>query len=315
MKKRTIALAVAGMMFGAGSAFAAAPAVSVNGYAAVNWTLTDEFDETNEGQFTIPESEVNFDTENLFIAIGGGAGDSYSIGQAFVKYMITDGWNLKAGKFDSNLTADAGAAPDREFVQHSLIFSTLDEHAGMASATGAAVVGNVGPATVTLGYLNDNSNDATNAPADANENSFMLLVNASPMAGLDLELGILTQDNAMGNITDINATYAINGFTVGLDYAMTSDPVDDGINDFDTGYSIWAGYNFGNGFNLKARYDAVSWEGGGDDWKQTELYGSYALNDNVQVAVSFATLDEGDSVSPGLDSKTDVTTVQLIGTF
>lgn len=308
MKKRTIALAVAGMMFGAGSALAE---VSVNGYTAVEWHLTDEAAEEFEGQFSVPETEVNFDSEHLFIAAGAShyTGNSFidssdfAIGQAFVKYMITEGWMMKAGKFDSNITADAGNAPDREFVQHSILFDLLTQVGGQ-SMTGVAVAGDVGPATVTLVYANDTS--VNPAPGTDGENSFVVLVNASPMDGLDLEFALLTQDEnggGVGNIMDINGTYMINGFTVGLDYATGSDNEDV----FENGYSVWAGYDFGNGFNVKARMETASADGA-DDTDATELQASYALNDNLAVAVSMHNIDDGTN-----DADTNV--VQLIGTF
>ncbi|MCC6206542.1 MAG: hypothetical protein IT488_00085 [Gammaproteobacteria bacterium] len=301
MKKTTIAMAVAGAMFAAGSAFA--EGVTVDGYAAVNWLLTNEADETQEGQFSVPETEVNFDTEHLFVAIAGSDEDDFFIRQAFLKYGITEGWDLKAGLFDSNLTADYATATDREFVQHSLLFSLLDSVGG-ASLKGVAVSGQLGMATVTLGYGNDSS--VTPGGATDGENSMMLMVNASPMEGLDLELGVLTQDEdgaGVGNIIDINGTYMINNFTVGLDYMSGSE----NETVFENGYSLWAGYDFGNGFGVKARFENASADGQ-DDTEATELYASYALNDNLAVAVSLHNLDNG-------TTDADTNTIQLVGTF
>jgi hypothetical protein len=310
MKKRMIALAVAGAMFGAGSAFAAAPAISVNGFASVDLTVTDEANENNEGQFSVPETEVSFDTDNLFIAIDGSDDSDYSIGQAFFKYQINDAWKFRGGKFDSNFTADEGAAPDRQFTQHSLLFDQLDS-AGGASLTGLEIAGAVGPATVRLAYANDTSVDV---PANEGKNSVMLLVNASPLEGLDLELGVLTQEDdaavngaGVGNLIDVNGTYMINNFTVGLDFMSGSDAED---GEFDSGYSLWAGYNFGNGFNIKARYENASPEGDGDDVKATELYASYSLTDNLLVALDLHNTDPGN----GADDF-DTNTIQFVATF
>lgn len=308
MNKKLITLAVAGAMFGAGSAMAAD--VSINGYSEVQWLLTNDFDENEEGQFAVPEVEVNFDSDHLFVAavatdaFGSDDDSGFDIGQAFLKYGITEGWDLKAGKFDSNFTADYGAAVDREFVQHSLLFQLLaDEDVGGDALTGAAVTGDLGMATVTVAYANDSS---VNTGAAEGENSIMLLVNASPLDGLDLELGVLTQDEdggGVGNLMDINGTYAINGFTVGLDYAAGSDNEDR----FENGYNLWGGYDFGNGFNVKARFESVSAEDA-DDVDAYELYASYALNDNLAVAVSLYNVDDGTDDG-------DINTVQLVGTF
>jgi hypothetical protein len=310
MKKRMIALAVASAMFGAGSAFAAAPAISVNGYASVELNVTDELNEENEGQFSVPETEVNFDSDNLFIAIDGSDTDDYFLAQAFFKYQITDGWKLRGGKFDSNFTADEGAAPDRQFTQNSLLFDAVNAVGG-ASLTGLEVAGVVGPVTARLAYANDTSVIPTPGPGGVDgENSVMLLLNAAPMEGLDLELGILTQDkdgNGAGTLTDLNGTYMINNFTVGLDFLASSD-ADPG--EFDNGYSVWAGYNFGNGFNIKARYDNASPEGNGDDVKATELYASYSLTDNLLVALDLHNTDPGN----GADDY-DTNTIQFVATF
>jgi len=302
MKNRMIALAMAGMFAGGNAVFAAeGPMVSVDGFVDVQWLVANEADEDQEGQFSVPQTEVNFDTQNMFIAIGGGAGDSYSIGQAFFKYAIADGWNMKGGVFDSNITADAGSAPDMQFTQNSLLFHYLTDVGG-ESLTGVAVAGAVGPATVTVGYVNDSS-----VTSGERKNSVALLVNAAPMEGLDVEFGMLTQDkdgNGVGNIMDINGTYKIQAFTVGLDYMAGADG-DTG--EFDNGYSLWAGYDFGNGFNVKARVESVSIVDGDDD-EATELYASYALTDNLAVALSLHNEDDG-------TNDFDTNTVEFVATF
>lgn len=302
MKKTTIAMAVAGAMFAAGSAFA--EGVTVGGYTAVDWLLTNDADDTQEGQFSVPETEVNFDTENLFVAAGASDSSDFVINQAFVKYAFANGWAMHAGKFDTHLTDDERNAPDREFIQHSLLFDVLADVGGH-SMVGARVSGDLGMANVTVGYGNDAS--VTPGGATDGENSVMLLVNASPMEGLDLELGVLTQDkdgSGVGTLTDINGTYMISGFTVGADFLSGADG-DTG--EFDNGYGLWAGYDFGNGFGVKARLETASIVDG-DDVDATEIQASYAMNDNVAVRVSLHNIDNGTD-----DFDTGV--VQLIGTF
>ena len=303
MKNRTIALAVASLMFGAGSAYA--EGVSVDGFVDVQLNVTNEADEDSEGQFTVPQTEVNFDSENMFIAIRSSGDNDYGFGQAFFKYQVADGWNMKGGVFDNNITADSRSAPDMQFTQNSLLFSVLSDVGG-ESLTGLAIAGAVGPATVTAAYANDSS-----ITSGEGKNSIALLVNAAPMEGLDLELGLLTQEDdpatsdGVGNLIDINGTYKIQNATLGLDYLMGGDPED---GEFDAGYSFWAGYDFGNGFNVKARLENIGFEGGGDDTEATELYASYALTDNLSVALDLYSVDDG-------TESVDTNTIEFVATF
>lgn len=131
------------------------------------------------------------------------------------------------------------------------------------------------------------------------------------MDGLDLEFGLLTQEkdaavngDGVGNLMDINGTYKIQGFTVGLDYLSGADG-DTG--EFDNGYSLWAGYDFGNGFNVKARVESVS-RVDGDDVDATDLYASYALTDNLSVALDLHNKDDG-------TDSFDTNTVEFVATF
>lgn len=299
MNKKLLVLALAGPLTAAGSAFAADPTVS--GFTDVQWLLTNEADEDQEGQFSVPQVEVDVETDNLYVAIAGGAGSSFEVGQAYFMHNLTDAWQFRGGLFDSNITADAGAAVDMEFTQNSLLFGVLDSVGG-AALTGVAVSGAVGPANVMVGYSNDSS-----VTTGERKNSVALLVNATPMEGLDIEFGMLTQDkdgDGVGNLMDINGTYMINGFTVGLDYLSGADG-DTG--EFDNGYSFWGGYDFGNGFNVKARIESVSLVDG-DDVDATELYASYALSENLAVALSLHNTDNG-------ATDFDTNTVEFVATF
>lgn len=310
MNKKPLLLAVVGALITAGSAFAEMDmsAPSISGFADVQLNLTNEADEDSEGQFAVPQVEVVVETDNLYVAIAGSDEDAFEVGQAYFMHNLNDSWQLRGGLFDSNLTADAGAAVDMEFTQNSLLFSQVLAGVGGEVLKGLAVTGMVGPANVMVAYAND-----TSIATGEGKNSIAVLVNGSPMEGLDLELGLLTQEDdpatttpgAVGNLVDINGTYMINGFTVGLDYLMGGDPED---GEFDSGYSFWGGYDFGNGFNVKARFESLSPEGDGDDLEATELYASYALSENLLVALDLHNLDDG-------TTDFDTNSIEFVATF
>ena len=77
--------------------------------------------------------------------------------------------------------------------------------------------------------------------------------------------------------------------------------------EFDNGYSFWGGYDFGNGFNVKARIESASFVDG-DDVDATELYASYALSENLAVALSLHNTDNG-------TADFDTNTVEFVATF
>lgn len=176
MNKKILVLAVASVMFGSGAAFAHedGPMISVNGYGAVDLNITNEADPDSEGQFSVPETEISFETQNLFLAIDASDDSDFSIGQAFFNYQVMDGWTARGGLFDSNLTADEGAATDRGFIEHSLLFDQVDA-AGGASLKGVEIAGELGMVTARLAYAND-----TSIVTGEGKNSVMLLLNTTP---------------------------------------------------------------------------------------------------------------------------------------
>jgi hypothetical protein len=326
MNKKLLSLAVAGAFAASAAAYAqeSGPSVSVNGFGNVLWKVTQDDVDTsipsdlvgvvapgpNESQF-LTDGEVNFDSENLFIALaaatGGGNGNdsSVSVGQLFLKHAFNDQWMLAAGKFDSNLTADAGAAIDREFTYNSILFNGLAGEGG-ESLQGIALAGNLGMLDLNVGYVNDHSTEGT----DDEKNSVAVRANAALMDDmLNLEFGYLSQDQLGGDIMDINGTFAFleNGI-VGVDYLSLSDG-DTSAFGVDDATSIWAGWNFAGGFAVKARYEiATPADSDIDDTTVMELYASYDLSENVKVAGDWRSLDDGDDTF-------DSATLQLVGAF
>lgn len=317
MNKKSLVMAIAGAITAAGSACADMGTPSISGFADVLLNVTNEADENNEGQFSVPQVEVDVETDYLYVAIAGSDSDSFGVGQAYFLHNLNDSWQIRGGLFDSNITADAGAAVDMQFTQNSLLFgnSIVEAVGGPAigltavggeALKGLAVTGTVGPANFMVAYANDSSVDTG---AFEGENSIAILVNGSPMAGLDLEFGVLTQDDengsGVGNLMDINGTYMINNFTVGLDFLSGADGT---AGEFDNGYSFWAGYDFGNGFNVKARFENAGIVDADDDIEAIELYASYALSENLLVALDLHSLDIG-------DESFDTNSIEFVATF
>ena len=309
MNKKLIALAVAGAL--AAPMAAQAEGVSVSGFADIFWTITDESADTGtpvynpaEGQFTVPETEVDFMGSGVRVDLDNvnGSGD-INVEQANFTYDFGNGWAVMGGTFNSGITADAQDAPDMQTSNNSLPFATLSA-VGAANLSGLAVSGMAGPANVTVLYVNDPSNDGVSD----GENSIGLKVSGSVMEGLDLELGFLPQDKGVGNLTDFNAMYTMGGLGIGLDY-LQADP-QSGSGDVDTVSSIIVGYDFGNGFGVKGRADTLTYEDNTDDLTQNSIFVSYAANDNLTVALDSTTVDGGVLT----DSQTK-TTVEMIATF
>jgi len=327
MNKKLLSLAVAGAFAASTAAYAQndGPGVSVNGWGNVLYKVTQDDVEgvspgddlfgvvapgPNESQF-LTDGEVNFDTENLFIALGAATGtgngddSSVNVGQIFLKHAFNDQWKVMAGKIDSWLTADAGAAVDRQFTYNSILFNGLAGEGGH-SVQGVAVEGNLGMFDLNLGYVNDHST----VGSDDEKNSILARVNAALMDDkLNLEFGYLSQDQFGGDIMDINGTFAFleNGI-VGLDYLSLSDGETSAFG-LDDATSVWAGWKFAGGFGVKARYEmASSAVDGVDDTDVMELYASYDLSDNVKVAADWRSIDDG-------TDSFDSATLQLIGTF
>ncbi len=365
MNKKLIALAVAGTFAGYGAVANAATA-TVSGFADIIYTAVDDAagpaagssaKNPNEGKFAADAEidviatsgavtarvDVNLRLNGTGGVSAGGAFDANGdetlspaeIADASDTDTDTNGasieqamfaWDLGAvtligGVFNNPIGADAEDAPDMDFTTHSVVYNILDHQTAREgnNITGVAVAGAVGPVTLTGAFLNDIQ--------DANEeNSLAFVVNYSPIAGLDLEAGFVTQDDQMdtavppaattaGDVANFNVIYSIKGFTVGLDYLAPS-------NIIDSAYTIWGGYTHGD-FNFKVRTESVAWEAtGAIDHDVNTLYATYAANENLSIALEFRDGDQGAATAPGNTANAitgvaqdSVATLEFIATF
>jgi len=300
MNKKLIALAVAGAL----SAPLAVQAddVAISGFADIFYTSTDDKNGTaTEDQFQVPEVEVDFisggfrvDIDNKDLMDGGGA--DLRIEQANFTTDIANGWSLTGGSFESGMTDDAQDAPDMQFSTNSHLFKEAPP-----VVSGLAVSGMAGPANVTVGLVNDTT---VSGGPDAGT-GVLLNVNGSVMEGLHVELGYLSQDAKAGDLIDINALYEHGPFIAGLDY-MSADPA--AGTDFDSGYSVIGGFDFGNGVVAKARIENLE-DMAGTETDVTTLYVAYSVSDNLTVAL------QQENTEVGAAADTDLTTLELIATF
>ncbi len=367
MKKKLLPLAIAAAM-----APGFASAADVSGFADIIYTITDDHAAVgtdmksgtadddlindNEGSFNA-NAEVDFSASPadgvtvrvdldlglpaLNSAPGGGATDSADIEQAFFAWGATEGVTIIGGVFNNPIGHEAEDAPDMDFSSRGAVYTALDSQTALPgdNVAGLAAAFAVGPATITAGLLNDIGETDDN-------NSIALVVNASPMAGLDLEFGYVSQEDNMytgatasttgsanalsvGDATNFNVVYTgVQNLTVGLDYLMGDKVVD-------SAYDFWVGYDFGNGFGAKVRASDISYNKSdvnniianagvtaatnalvaaklhGADQDSTSIFLSYQVASNLSAALeftsySFSTAGYGDE---------DLTTLELIATF
>jgi hypothetical protein len=354
MKKTLITLAV-GCVLGA-PAFATAADAKANGFADIIYTIQDEpADKTgadaagnantknpNKGKFSA-NGEVDFsvspaegvtarvDTDLALGTNGGtnacgvnGAGpcDSAVIEQAFFAWGVANNVTVLGGVFNDPIGQDAEDAPDMNFTSHTAVYNILDNQTTLYgnNIAGVAVAGAMGPVNVTVGVLND--------LGQVNEkNSLALVLNAAPVKDLAVELGYVTHDKqsvggsatTAGNVWDVNGSYTISGFIVGLDYLGPQEIID-------SAYNVWLGYDFGHGFGAKVRYDSVTYTGSAvKDESATTLHLSYHAASNLDVALEFTSGDNPNlkkvaGVGQGVDPITGIgdgatSTLEFIAIF
>jgi len=281
MNKKLIALAVAGVISGYG---AAANAADVSGFAVVDYTIADDNSKvaaagatpahnTAEGKFGA-KGEVDFTaspadgvTVRVDVDLNLDPGNTHSgaeIEQAMFAWSATDSVTVLGGVFNNPIGAEAEDKPEMAFNNHGAVYTALDSQTALDgdNVAGLAVAGAVGPVTLTGAFLND-------LGGAHEENSIALIANMSPMAGLDIEVGMATQtenaalattvtpggvNTSVGDVTNFNVVYtAVPNLTVGIDYLMADEVLD-------TAYDLWAGYEIaGTGVTVNARISEVEY--------------------------------------------------------
>jgi len=319
MKKKLLPLAIAAAM-----APGFATAADTSGFVDIVYTLTDEANDVaggkndSEGKFEA-FAEVDFIaspadgvTTRVDLDVEAGSG-SISVEQAFFAWSATEGVTVLGGVFNNPIGMECGDAPCMWGTNAGVVGSLLDGQTALDgnNIAGLAVAGDVGPATVTVAMVNELANSDE-------EVSLAVVINASPVEGLDLELGMATSadqaDSAMPaglaveGVTNFNASYMIpgvDGLSVGLDYLVAGAAVD-------SAYELMLNYSMGD-FGVGVRQEAIAWEAGGDDTERTTIHGSYQVASNLVAILEMA--DGSDAGPAGGVQNDQLTTLELIATF
>lgn len=288
-----------------GIAFASGGVGSV---AACNSTSTDvdggaanstegKFNAAGEVDFMATEGDLSVRVD-VDLMLDGGTGDSASMEQAFFSWNINDGLALKAGLFNNPVGLEAEDAPDIWSVSHgqirNILASQTSLHAGN-NLTGAAIVFGAGPANIQFGLLNEIS-------GDKEANSLLFAVDGEVMDGLNLELGVLTQEDnkaanagSMENLIDLNAVWKTGGLTVAGEVLTAGKIVDNA-------FMLLANYDFGNGWGVTGRYDIVSFEASGNEDDETmTLVGIWSPTDNLTINLEYRNVNDGQSGAGATD--------------
>ncbi|MCF6231058.1 MAG: hypothetical protein L3J62_09810 [Gammaproteobacteria bacterium] len=322
MKKNLIALAVAATMV---PAIAAAEGASISGFTDISLTAD------NDRNLFLANAEVNFRNTSGAVTVGldvdfslagnggtnaglSGPNDSAAIEQAFFAWGAAENVTVIAGVINNPIGLEGQDATDINTVSFGQIKGILDDQTALYgnNIAGLAIAYDAGIATVTLALLNDIRH------TNLESNSVALVINSSPVEGLNLELGYVTQDDmsatgastenlattnnnlsgvanvgSAGNVLDFNATYAIAGATVGLEILTADNVVDQAI-------GLHVDYKINDQIGVNFRYDTVSYGktaagtdfSGFDDTTSTTLALNYIVADNLTVYAEYKTKDD-----------------------
>ncbi len=348
MKKNMIALAVAAAMV---PGFAAAES-KVSGFADIYYTNTDNGtkDKTDDLSVFTANAEVDFESKLSDIVSvrvdtdfalatnggsnaglggnGGGPADSAAIEQAFFAASVAEGVTVIGGVFNNPIGWQAEDVVDWYTVTSTKVYGVLDDQTALYgnNIAGVAVAGDLGPVTVTGAVLNDIGLEAFD------KQSIALVVNATPMAGLDVELGYVTQEDkdgvnndadeiggagftgGVGNVTNFNATYKNAGLTLGFEY-MTAEKA------LDTGLTVMGNYMFTPAVGATIQYSSLDGDGfGGDADTRLSVAGIWNIADNLSVLAEYSTDENHDSdadATNGVDDEgsKDAITLEFIAKF
>jgi len=319
MNKKLIAVAIAGAFVGVSPAvMAGTMAVDVKGSGFIDTILTfnneiaDDTGVDATGSVSNPDNtKFSVDGELDFSATQGdvmaridldvnnthGNFDSGEIEQAFSKWQANDAVAVMIGQVNSGIGFEAEDAPNLYQITHGQIYDILDSQTALRGNNVQGVVVNfaAGPASINVGVLDElGRNDEAN--------SLLLQASGSPMDGMNLEFSFITQEDydaafnpsSGGNLWDLNGTYGMDNWFVGLEIM---DAADDGDGLPDNAYGLYGHIDAGNGFGATLRYDTVAYNDVGavsvDDTTSTTLAGSYAAADNLGFNLEIRSDDNG----------------------
>lgn len=317
----------------------------LNGFADIILTVTDEANDVvggknaTEGKFTV-DGEVDFSSKlsdnvsvridvDLSLAVNGGVNapaatgagvgtsgtipgpaDSAVIEQAFFAWSLPNNLTFLGGVFNNPVGWESEDAPDLYQTSHNQNWGILNGQTLLHgnNVAGVALAGAIGPINITGALLND-------LQQVNEENSIAIIINATPITGLDVEVGFVTQDNnnpaltalnqrGAGDVTDINGTYTHGIYTVAVEI-LTADKV------IDNSTMILGNVDLPMGFGVTARIEKVSFDlPGVPDTDVITLAGIFHAADNLDVLLEIKSTDDG---TVGGDN--DLVTAEFVSKF
>jgi len=298
MKKSMIALAVAAATTAPVMVQAAAPEVS--GFADIIFTVADDTSDvpnstnTAESKFTA-DGEIDFKGNladdvsvrvDIDVNLNADTRDSGDIEQAFFGWGINKDVTLLGGVFNNPIGWEAEDAPNMYQTTHSMNYSILDGQTALRgnNIAGVAVAGTVEKFTLTAALLND-------LQQTDEENSLALVAAFAPTEELNLEAGIVTQDNdnpntgGAGTVIDLNATFSKDDITIAGELLLASEIID---------YSAMAMLNMAipeTDMSATVRGELVSFDADIDDTLALTLAGLYTVNDALGIVAELKYID------------------------
>ena len=315
MKKRLIAIATLAALPVVGFAEGA----NVSGYADIKYTndndmsvfganaelnvenkMDDKVSVRVDADFAIGNNGGANGSETGLDKFNGGPKDSAIIEQAYFDFAAHKSVTVRGGVFNNPIGMQAEDSIDRDAISTIRTYEILDGQTALHgnNVAGVAAIANVGPAHIIVGALNDIGHN------DLEENSYAVVVGASPVEGLDLELGYVTQaendavtaPTSAGNVLDVNVQYAIAGARIGLDY-LTADEI------VDSAMALTLGYDVTKMIGVFALWDSVEIKDG-DSTDAMGIGASYKLAKNLKVKAEYYTTD-GKAAGAGVYKKKD----------
>jgi len=322
MKRSLLAIAVGSLSL---SAYAD-NAVTVSGFTDITYTnATDtsvflaNAEVDIEGKTENAMVRIDYDLaiglnggNNINAATPNGPADSGIIEQAYFAYSGLPMVTVIGGVFNNPIGWEAEDAPDMYQITKGQIYKILDSQTALYGnniAGVAAAIDLMGMGSITLAGLNDISLQNSAGATSLEENSIAAVVNLTPMKGLGLEVGYVTQQANAGNVYDVNATYSNFGATVGLEYLGAENVVDSAI-------GATLNYMLMDKLGATVRYETISYEAGGDDTTSVTAAISYALAKNVTVLAEYTDVKQDfNTVLAGAGADSDAINLEFVATF
>lgn len=318
MKRSLLALAVGSL-----SLSAYAGSVEVSGFTDITYTNAtdtsvflanaevDVVGKTDKAMVRIDYDlaiGVNGGT-NINAATANGPADSGIIEQAYFAYTGLPMVTVLGGVFNNPIGWEAEDAPGMYQITKGQIWGILDGQTALYGnnlAGVAAAVDLMGMGSLTVAGLNDLGLQDNTGTTALDENSVAAVLNLTPMEGLDLEAGYVTQQGGAGNVYDINATYSNFGAIIGVEYLGAENAVDSAI-------GATLNYMIMDDLGVTVRYETISWAAAGSE-STTGITGavSYALAKNLTVLAEYTDLKALGGVD-GADS--DAINLEFVATF